>query len=232
MFSSSPTFLIKETESKSTRYAERICPERERGGAGGEKNSNIGLRGLFNKIVRTNDVQVAKLSEEVFEKTKSMFPQSQLPQPLVFKRLEKVDLDLPTLMQAFLTLKRGKAPGLSGWTRELFTPLLGYEITHPFFAFLLSVFTSVVNADVDHSKEMILRTGALTLLTYKDNAFFLLVSLVRQRNRRINWLHTVCGIGCVINIDFARITAHQGGEVRETCSFSQSLTASNRVMAP
>ena len=63
----------------------------------------------------------------------------------------------------------------------------------------------------------------------KSNAFFLLVSLVRQRNRRINWLHTVCGIGCVINIDFARITAHQGGEVRETCSFSQSLTASSKV---
>ena len=42
-------------------------------------------------------------------------------------------------------------------------------MTHPFFVFLLSFFNNVVNCSLDESEKDILRTGALTILTYKEN---------------------------------------------------------------
>jgi hypothetical protein len=101
------------------------------------------------------------------QKTKDMFPQSPLPAPLPHNTTPH-DLEMSSVLAAVLSLKRGKAPGLSGWTRELFTPLLSFEISHPFFRFLLTFISDVVNGNLEYSEELLLRTGALTLLTYKE----------------------------------------------------------------
>ena len=130
--------------------------------------STLAARGLFNKVVQTNDVMVAKTTPEVIEKAKAMFPQSVLPAPLPPNTIFH-ELEMSSLAAAILSLKRGKAPGLSGWTRELVAPLLSFEVLHPFFKFLVIFFNDVINCNIEHSEDQLLRTGALTLLTYKEN---------------------------------------------------------------
>ena len=127
----------------------------------------LAARGLFNKIVQTNDIIVAETTPQVLQKTKDLFPQSPLPSPLP-QNTTPHDLEMSSVLAAVLSLKRGKAPGLSGWTRELLTPLLSFEMTHPFFRFLLTFFNDVVNCNLEYSEELLLRTGALTLLAYKE----------------------------------------------------------------
>jgi ribonuclease HI len=127
----------------------------------------LAARGLFNKIVQTNDILLAQQTPENLEKTRALFPTSPLPEPIP-QDPTPVELDLPSLLNAFLSLKRGKAPGLTGWTRELFSPLLSYDMAHPFFSFLLSSFTCILNNELEYNEQNLLKTGSLTLLTYKE----------------------------------------------------------------
>ena len=117
-------------------------------------------------MVQTDDISVLEATPSAIRKTKEMFPQSPLPTPLPPNSMS-YELEKSSLVAALLCLKRGKAPGLSGWTRELLVPLLGFDLLHPFFKFLLTLFQDIVNGCIEYSEEMLLRTGALTLLGYK-----------------------------------------------------------------
>lgn len=125
-------------------------------------------RGLFDKCLTDESIFVADATKaEIAKKLTSLFPSHPLPTPISPKTLKP--LEFGTLLHSFNKLKRGKSPGLSGWTREL---LMGffYETPVDLMQPLVELFTPFMSASCADVERKIMKTTILIPFGYVASA--------------------------------------------------------------
>jgi len=104
-------------------------------------------RGLFSKCIESSDTSIAPFSSKIADSMRAFFPEAPLPPTLLQKEGTEGLLTFGNISVAIHRSKRGKAPGISGWTRELIfpifvdTPLLVQQHLTNIFNDILSVET-------------------------------------------------------------------------------------------
>ena len=84
----------------------------------------------------------------VTEKVRELFPSHQLPEPLVVQQSQPTaHITFQQILDCTLRSKKNKSPSLSGWTRELFLPVL-LHATPQLRAHLQTLFTSIANCSI------------------------------------------------------------------------------------
>jgi ribonuclease HI len=141
--------------------------ERQKNPANEEKRiKTLCSRGLFHKCLPGEDIELAEPSSENIEKIRNLFPKHELPNPLDIIRAHPCTFS--EVKAVFRKLKRGKSPGLSGWTRELLYPLFQQPspIVQSIIAHLFSDFT---NTNLTEVEKNFFLNGILSPLTYKSS---------------------------------------------------------------
>lgn len=147
--------------------------------AGGQKPATstqkraetLAARGLFTKILPQGKGVSLLAPEGLQERVRELFPQSPLPAPLPTPQGPPIELETSEIIEEIKKMKRGKSPGLSGWTRELLFPLVVAPLSsasRPFLAFLKSFFADVVACSLSSPERGLLQRGVLTLLGYEN----------------------------------------------------------------
>lgn len=93
-------------------------------------------------------------------------PKKRLPHPLPIP-LTPVQVTWPLVLRAFLKLKRGKSPGLTGMTRELLAPLFWSE-SGKLRDRMTQAMWEIVNVELTPEERTILKTTVLIPITYLD----------------------------------------------------------------
>ena len=115
---------------------ERQDEERDR-----KRIRTLASRGLFTKIPLDDSTSVCVTpSPSQLSAVHELFPVSPLPEPLPFsfedpRNVVKLKVETGEIISAIRSLKRGKASGLNGWTRELLLPLISDSPPEPFVVF-------------------------------------------------------------------------------------------------
>ncbi|NJK31754.1 MAG: reverse transcriptase-like protein [Deltaproteobacteria bacterium] len=121
--------------------------------------------GNFAKILQDHDAYPATPNDAdaVKRKLDELFPNATLPEPLPQNKTTPITIG--EMLLAIKRLRRGKAPALSGWTKELISPAvfdMCEEVQHA-FADLLS---AIANNAVDGTMQKYLTHGVLLPLLY------------------------------------------------------------------
>jgi hypothetical protein len=167
------------------------CPRRD---TDEEKRiKTLASRGLFGRIVRDEDISVADPSSVPRDRVEQLFPQDTLPAALIIPPTTNhtITMSFADIAAAARHLSRGKASGLSGWTRELFTPLLHCPI--PAFHNVISeIFTSIVNVvELSADEQNLLTSSWLCLLQYKSKPQKLRPICIRDFLSKLVWTHLI-----------------------------------------
>ena len=83
------------------------------------KVKNLCSQGLYSKCLEDKDITIPSITENMKLSLQNLFPQSSLPSPLPTFQTHLLDLDFSDVVKGFMKLKRGRAPGTFGWTKEL-----------------------------------------------------------------------------------------------------------------
>jgi ribonuclease HI len=151
-------------------------------------------RGLLDKIVQKDD-NIAAITGDAFQadrdsfvnKLTALFPQRDLPEPLV--AIESCEWDFTDVVSCVSRLKRGKAPGLSGWVRELLLPVV---TSLPFAQrpIVCQFFERWSTGSVSPIERRLLTDGVLTLLQDKSTGKLRPI-VQRDCLAKILWLHAL-----------------------------------------
>lgn len=126
-------------------------------------------RGLFHKTIRDTNIQIALLDDRCKTKLKSLFPQKELPQPISCPENHVSIVTFADVVRAIRRIKRGKSPGVLGWTRELLWPCLqGMMSTAQQGNALAEIFQHIVNTTITKAEQEVLKTGILVPFSYRD----------------------------------------------------------------
>jgi hypothetical protein len=151
----------------------------------------LAARGLFGRIARDEDITVADPSSVKRETIEQLFPQGKVPDHLPLPATHCISMSYPDISAAARHMSRGKASGLSGWTRELFMPLLHNPVP-AFQQSLTDIFTSIVNVTALSPEEKNLLTSSwLCLLQYKNKPNKLRPICIRDFISKIIWTHLI-----------------------------------------
>lgn len=124
-------------------------------------------RGLHGKVIAMSDTDTILADAkkpEVQDKLLKLFPTHQLPSPLPKPRTPTLP-SIGALIWAFKRLKKGSAPGITGWTKELLQAFF-HEPTKTIQDALMAIFTFIVNADISMSEKQLLQHGVLIPFEY------------------------------------------------------------------
>jgi ribonuclease HI len=151
----------------------------------------LASRGLFGRIVRDDDISVADPSTVHQSATQQLFPSAPLPQQLQLPSSHIIKMTFADVCAAARHLSRGKASGLSGWTRELFLPIL-HSPSPQLQAALSEIFTSIVNvAPLSLVEREVVTSSWLCLLQYKRKPGKLRPVCIRDFISKLIWTHLI-----------------------------------------
>ena len=122
-------------------------------------------RGLFHQCLKTDSIFPSPHTEENKKKLSDLFPQAELPTPL--PEQQATIFTFAECLSAFYKLKRGKCPGLSGWTRELLTPIFR-DPPSIIQQILSSIFSDFSNVTITEVEKIFFLSGVLSPLSYKQ----------------------------------------------------------------
>ena len=156
--------------------------------------ATLAARGLFGRIIKDEDTFVVDPTTVKAEIIADLFPRSNLPTPLPIPQTHHTKITYTDLCVVLKLMGRGKAPGLSGWTRELFAPLLHTSNTQLHIA-LAEIFTSIANVQQLREEEKDLLTSSwLCLLSYKRRPDKLRPICIRDFISKLIWSHLISRI--------------------------------------
>ena len=135
----------------------------------GEKKriSSLVRQELYARTLSPDDVQPANPHTTPHSLVNRLFPYDNLPVPIPDP--DFVSVIFGEIIIAAKKIKKGKSPGLTGWTRELLLPTLlsGYSsLRNP----ITDIFTCFVNVSADLAPQelALIKTGVLTPICYKS----------------------------------------------------------------
>ncbi len=96
-----------------------------------------------------------------------MFPQSELPSSIPNRDRTPHIIRYAEIMRALKKMKRGKAPGLTGWTTEHLLPLL-LKCPPRHVTQFEAIFTALVNVNVSPLEARLMKTGVIIPFSYRD----------------------------------------------------------------
>ena len=120
--------------------------------------------GLFSKVLQDDDSTPAPCTEENVSKIMKMFPQHELPAPLPTPEAPFA-VTLGETLNAIRRLRRGKCPGLSGWTKELLSPCV-FDMPDDVQAAVVDMMVAITNDALTDVERLFLRDGILLPFQY------------------------------------------------------------------
>jgi ribonuclease HI len=142
-------------------------PQEESEEREGRRISTLIKQEQYAKALRSNEVYPASPAGFNTSTLDALFPASTLPEPLPQQPF--YELVFGEVKLAAKKIKKGKAPGLTGWTRELLFPILDYAPTDT-RPHIVNIFSTYINMiDILPEELLLLKTGVLTPLKYKSN---------------------------------------------------------------
>lgn len=133
-----------------------------------EKRANtLCARGLHAKVIKDSAVSgIADATDPIVQRQLAdLFPQDRLPPAL--EVVQPVLINFGDIRRAIQKTKRGTAPGLSGWTRELLFGLI-VEPSDKIREGLVAVFASIINGAIDEDEVDLLTSGILIPFKYAN----------------------------------------------------------------
>lgn len=183
-----PEYLRQTLEDilqpQSKRPSTATCTEEQR-------INTLASRGLFQRIVKDENISVADPASIPQTKVEAMFPAGPLPKKLPTSKTRSITMTYTDICAAARHMGRGKAAGLSGWTRELFMPLLHTSNTN-FHAVLSDFFTIIINVTrLSPEEEALVTSSWLCLLTYKNKPGKTRPICIRDFISKLSWTHLI-----------------------------------------
>ena len=159
------SFLLKTLNSQEGKKPEKKTNEAEdREEKERKRIRTIAARGLFQKIFKSDEITLNNSPNK--EKIENMFPSASLPPPLPHPA-SPFPLSFSEIFNATRAIKRGAAPGLSGWTRELFLPLVSPPPPQQFCSFLVPFFSSILSGSFPYPEIFdFITDGILVIFSY------------------------------------------------------------------
>lgn len=229
-----PMYLADSISSLVTKLSSPPTPF-----SSGRTNESIKLktlasRGLFDKMFTDDSISVlTEVSKEQEQKTRDMFPTSPLPFPILdilSESEEGCKFDIQEIVKQIPRLKRGKAPGLSGWTRELLYPLICDSPILPFLKFLQTSLQEIANGFLSLSEQNFLRSGVLTLLTYKGSEKIRPI-VVKDVLCKLVWRILLSRISDPSLSSFGSVFSRKGGSALGVCVVQRTLDLGGCVVS-
>jgi ribonuclease HI len=142
---------------------------------------------LFGRILKTDDAQTAAPTPTNITKLNELFPHSELPQKL--PHVAPINTTYGEVLLAAKKLKKGKTPGLTGWTRELLIPAL-FASNHFHRDYISKTFTSWTNMidDVTEAEKNIITTGIMSPIEYASKPGKIRPIVMTDTLLKIFWL--------------------------------------------
>ena len=128
----------------------------------------LARRGLFNKIVPDEEILIGDVENGTIKtKLVEMFPKRQLPTPLPITDSQYVHVSWADVSAAIRRLGKGKAPGLSSWTRETLMPLLDNEFPPLARNQVAQIVEDIANVHITQKEKQYLSTSVLMAFLYR-----------------------------------------------------------------
>jgi hypothetical protein len=145
-------------------------------------------RGLFLKAIDTSDVTLAPSNIDVDQKLQTYFPKRDLPPPIpVQPNYGIFTPNYGEIAKTIRRMKRGKAPGFSGWTRELIWPLFE-DVREMTQLAVCKFFSMIANVDKLYDVERnLLRDGILHAFQYTSKPEKIRPVTGRELFTKITW---------------------------------------------
>ena len=125
--------------------------------------------GLFGKVLQDNDASPAPTDgdvEQIKHKLNDLFPPAPLPTPLACDN-HVTPVTVGEMLLGVKRLRRGKAPGITGWTKELLSPAV-FDMPEDVQQFFATFFTAVCNDRLNEDVRSLILEGVLLPLQYKS----------------------------------------------------------------
>lgn len=130
------------------------------------KTHTLVQRGLFHKCIADNETSIASFTPTIHNSLTKLFPTSQLPTPIPVLPDCLNLFSFGEVLSAARRLRRGKAVGLSGWSRELLLPILKCTPT-PLQETIANIFSTFSNCiGLTDNESLFLRSSILCPLQY------------------------------------------------------------------
>lgn len=149
--------------------------------------------GTHAKLHRETNVGIATFSQEITDKIAASFPKRQTPSPLQRTEGEVEVISFADIKLAWRKLRIAKAPGLSGWTKELLAPLIANP-PPSIQASLAKLFTDLVNASTSPLEKRFLTHMILVPFVYTDRPGKVRPILITDIITRLCWHIALSGI--------------------------------------
>lgn len=129
-------------------------------------------RGLFSKVIDSDDIRLAEPTIENISAIRDMYPAAPLPDRLPIAQLR--DPYVPKfsdIARAVRRSKRGKASAFSGWTRELIWPIFGQMQPMTIRTAVEGIFRDYIYVErLSEVERRLLRNGVLIPFEYPQTA--------------------------------------------------------------
>ena len=133
--------------------------------------TSLAAQGLLHKLILLDtdtEILPAESIKDFPAIITPLFPQTPLPTPLPTRPTAEVRLTFAQLAQAHKRMGRGKAPGLSGWTRELFHSIFGVSFPPTAAKEISNFFSSIAAAEITDCEKRLIKSAPLILLRSKS----------------------------------------------------------------
>ena len=175
-------FLVttnKTTETKQTKTdEEKELIEMKR-------IKTLASRGLFYKIPQIENTSViGDFPKQTLDRIEKLFPDKPLPCSIPPLEEKEFDIEASEWIKQLKSMKRGAAPGLSGWTRELLLPLFACSNIRPHLVLFLN---TVINNKTSNQIQIVFQTGILVALTYSNDKEKIRPIVIKDFLVRLAW---------------------------------------------
>jgi len=128
-------------------------------------------KGAFHKCVSDNKTVIANAADKNTHKAMNeRFPQlgkASLPDPLPEYDMEVNPYTYADLLRVTRRLKQNKAPGIFGWTRELWVPIVYTDRTYT-QVHLSKIITDLANAQLSEHEKQLITLGCMLAFYYPE----------------------------------------------------------------
>ena len=185
-------------------------------------------RGLFAKVLQDDDVFPADPADapRLQQQLSDLFPQGELPEPLQCDHPQPVTVS--ELLVGIKKLRRGKAPGITGWTKELLSPAvldMPDDVPHMFADF----FSAACNDHLDESVRDLFLQGVLLPLCYKSKASKVRPVIMLDTLTKVSW-HVVLSSCPADELNSTSQTTSRSGGCQLAIAAIQSALNEDRII--